>query len=786
MPLSSVWDTLSAMPRIRSKVLFLLALVLVASCSRTPALFSEQNARAHVQMLAGTIGSRPPGTEAHARARAYVIDQLRLFGYEVRLQETDARRPELGRTARVSNIIGVLPGTRREAIGLLSHYDSRADTPGAGDNAFGVAVSLEAARVIAAQANRQWTTYVLVSDAEEEGLMGAAALMSDAAVRDHLATYINVESTGASGPSMLFETGPANPWLIRPWARRAANPRGGSFALEIYKRLPNDTDFSILKRHEIPGLNFAIVGDSYVYHTARDTADRLSAKALRETGENVVAIVTALQSSDITTRMPGDATYFDVGGTAAVTYGVIGFWITTVLALALGGLAWVRVTRFLVVEEGAGRWILGLFWMLLAIAVTFAAMVGAVWALRAAREVYHPWYARPDRLFLMISAVGAASAWMMARAGRWIPSRAHGLRHPAVAWTYTLPVWILLSLAITWLAPAAAYLWTLPLLAAGIALLVAPTRSDAAVRAASVVVLAASATLWMRDTIDLLRFLVALLGRMPFVTPVYAYPALIAAAGLMIVPPFFAAVASATPLLRPALATGVTLAAVAVTSIAAWMAPAYTHEQPLRRYARVIQEPGATRALWQVGSLEPGLDLGEGAPGGWTTTSPEVTSVPWGRIPQPFVFSALTDPLGPAPVTIGGYSAVPTEGANGTSLRVSVLPKEPSASISFVLPTGIVPARSNLPGVLRSGRWTATFVAPPPEGIAWEATFAGTTPQQLTALRVAVTTSGAPGGTGWQRLPSWMPQDHMVWTAWSTWVLDPSVPPPLEPVPPLR
>ena len=143
--------------------------------------------------------------------------------------------------------------------------------------------------------------------------------------------------------------------------------------------------------------------------------------------------------------------------------------------------------------------------------------------------------------------------------------------------------------------------------------------------------------------------------------------------------------------------------------------------------------------------------------------------MPWGRIAQPFVFSALTDPLGPAPVSIGAYAATPTEGANGTSLRVSVLPKEPSASISFVLPAGIVPARSNIPGVLRSGRWTATFVAPPPEGIAWEATFAGTTPQQLAALRVAVTASGVPGGTGWQRLPSWMPQDRMVWTAWTTW-----------------
>ncbi|MEX2661208.1 MAG: M28 family peptidase [Vicinamibacterales bacterium] len=763
----------------------LIALFALAGCSRPSALFSEQNARAHVQMLADTIGSRPPGSDAHARARAYVIDQLRLFGYEVRLQETDARRPEIGRTARVANIIGVLPGARREAIGLLSHYDSRADTPGAGDDAFGVAISLEAARVIAATADRQWTTLVLVTDAEEEGLMGAAALMADAAVRDHLGAYINVEASGSSEPTMLFETGPGNPWLVTPWARRAPNPRGGSFALEIYRRLPNDTDFSILKRHEIPGLNFGLVGDSYSYHTARDTADRLSRRALRETGENVVGIVTALQASDITARTQGTATYFDIGGTVGVSYGSTGFWVTTVLGLILGSLAWVRQTRFLVVQEGAGRWILGLLWMLLALVATVAAMVGAVWLLRAGREVYHPWYARPDRLFLMIAAIGTAVAWMMARAGRWIPIRAKGLRHPAVAWTYTLPVWIALSLAMTWFAPPAAYLWTLPLLTAGIVLVLAPPASSAAVRAASVVVLAVAATLWLRDTIDLLRYMVAVFGRLPIITPVYAYPALIALAGLMIAPPFFAAAAAPAPLLRPALATALALTIVAASSIAAWMAPAYTYEQPLRRYARVFQEPGAARSVWQVGSLEPGLDLGEGAPGGWTTATPEVTSIPWGRIAQPFVFSTSAEPLGAPPAAVTSYSAEPLEGG-GTTLRIAVVAKEPSLSISFVLPPGIVPARSNLPGVIRAGRWTATFVAPPPEGIAWQASFAAVTAPQLKDLRVAVTASGVPGGTGWQRLPAWLPQERMVWTVWSTWALDPSVPPPIEPVPPLR
>src|SRR6185312_8990674 len=113
----------------------LLALVLACpGCARNAPHFSLENARSHVQMLAGTIGSRPIGTPENQRARQYVVDQLRLFGYDVRVQETDARRPDFGFTARVSNIIAVKPGAEKNAIALLSHYDSNPAAPGAADD----------------------------------------------------------------------------------------------------------------------------------------------------------------------------------------------------------------------------------------------------------------------------------------------------------------------------------------------------------------------------------------------------------------------------------------------------------------------------------------------------------------------------------------------------------------------------------------------------------------------------------------------------------------------------
>ena len=754
-------------------------------CTRPAGVFSQQNAGAHVAMLAGTIGSRPVGSEANRRARGYIVDQLKVYGYEVRVQEADARRARLGLTAHVANIIGVLPGRRAEAVGLVSHYDSVAESPGAADDGFGVAVTLEAARVLAARPDRTWTIMVLVTDGEEAGLMGAAALVTDRAVTDRLRTYINVESSGSSGPALLFETGPGNAWLVGPWARHAPHPRGGSFGLEIYRRLPNDTDFSILKRQEIPGLNFAVVGDSYAYHTARDTPERLSSRTVRDTGENVVAIATALDAMDITQRSAPDTNYFDIGGVTAVSYNGTTAWIIAVAALLLGAIAWVKVTAASVRMGGALRWALTSLWSAIGVAITVAGMVGATWALRSAREVYHPWYAHPDRLLCLLLAVGAAIGWTMSRAGTWLPARAHGVRHPAFTWSLTLPLWIALSIAGLWLAPAAGYLWTVPLLAAGLLLGIVPPANMAALRAASVVILAVAATLWLRDTVEVSRFIAAVFGRLTILTPIYVYASLVTLAGVMIAPPFIAAATSPQPVLRPSLVTALCLLAVVVTGVLAYRAPGYTAEQPLRRHVRALQEAGATEAIWEVGSLEPGLDLAAGAPGGWTRqTTAMRASVPWGRLTHPFVFRATGPSLGPAPIDIAGFTIEPVEA--GVELTVTVVPKRPGLAVSFVLPGTLVPARSSLPGVV-IGRWIATFIAPPAEGIVWRASFPAAAAGQLRGVRITASDEGFPGGGGWQRLPAWLPQDRTVWNGTATWAVPASaIRPAVEPATPLR
>jgi hypothetical protein len=236
---------------------------------------------------------------------------------------------------------------------------------------------------------------------------------------------------------------------------------------------------------------------------------------------------------------------------------------------------------------------------------------------------------------------------------------------------------------------------------------------------------------------------------------------------------------------RPWIAAAVLSVAVTVAAVAAYVAPAYTEDAPLRREVRALQEHGSDTAVWEVGSLEPGLDLRPEAPGGWTPAPTALAaSVPWEPIARPFVFRTEGPSLGPAPVSVAAFDLTPTP--EGLHLRLAVVPREPGLMVRFVLPSDVVPVHSNLPGRMRFGRWTATFVAVPDEGVAWEARVDGVTAETLRETRLAVTSFRFPGGEGWQQLPGWLPQTHSVWTGTATWLVPATSGPDIAPVPPLR
>jgi hypothetical protein len=269
---------------------------------------------------------------------------------------------------------------------------------------------------------------------------------------------------------------------------------------------------------------------------------------------------------------------------------------------------------------------------------------------------------------------------------------------------------------------------------------------------------------------------------MPVVTPVFIYAAVLSAAAIMVAPPFIAVIVRSRPLVRPSVATALFMFAVAGAGGYAYLAPAYTDAQPLRREARAIQD-GDGPAIWDVGSVEPGLDLEASAPPGWARVDTDPPApIPIRRLPHPFVFRATGPSLGPAPFAVTTLTVDPVQA--GTELGVTVQPREPGLEITFVLPQGLEPARASLPGVVRRGRWMATYIAPPAEGVALRATFGQIDATRLRDLRIVATAMGPGDRSGWQP-PGWLPQARMAWAAAASWIVAPFALP-VASQPPLR
>jgi len=144
-----------------------IALVLVASSgsvwssNRPAGPWNEGAVRAEltalVRMLAVTIGPRSYKDPANLNAAADFISQrLESFGYEVTAQ------PYRVRELAVRNILAERRGTEQpdRVIVVGAHYDSVAGSPGADDNASGVAVLVELARLHAETRFRKTVRFV--------------------------------------------------------------------------------------------------------------------------------------------------------------------------------------------------------------------------------------------------------------------------------------------------------------------------------------------------------------------------------------------------------------------------------------------------------------------------------------------------------------------------------------------------------------------------------------------------------------------------------------------------
>ncbi len=154
--------------------------------------------KVHVEKLAGEIGERHlERPEALSKAQKYIERQMTAFGFEVKALPVPS-----GQQVAYNLEATLLGEDEPEHIVVIgAHYDTAVGSPGANDNATGVAVVLEMARAMAGRRLTRTVRFVFFANEEpphfKQESMGSLVYAQEARQRgDVITAMFSIESVG--------------------------------------------------------------------------------------------------------------------------------------------------------------------------------------------------------------------------------------------------------------------------------------------------------------------------------------------------------------------------------------------------------------------------------------------------------------------------------------------------------------------------------------------------------------------------------------------------------------
>jgi len=207
-------------------------------------------------------------------------------------------------SANAYNVLGFIqgsdPAASRKAVIIGAHYDHWGKDVdggifrGANDDASGVAVMMEIARVFSAVVKPRWSVLFAAWSGEEEGLFGSHAYVDDPffPLEDTIA-YLNLDMVG-SGQQLLCQVSESHREL-RAVVTESAEQLRISVNLQGFSGSSDQVPF---EERKVQNLMFIYWPDE-VYHTPSDTADHVSRRNLLETARLTALITLKLAEATV-------------------------------------------------------------------------------------------------------------------------------------------------------------------------------------------------------------------------------------------------------------------------------------------------------------------------------------------------------------------------------------------------------------------------------------------------------------------------------------------------------
>lgn len=432
--------------------------------------FSAARAMKHLSVIARA--PHPINSAEHDVVRDYIVRTLRETGLAPQVQRITSVDPSFEIEGALENIACRLQGSsQKKAILLVAHYDSVAAGPGASDDGVAVAALLEAARALKSLPQLKRDIIFLFTDGEETHLLGARAFVSEHPWAKDVGIVLNFEARGIRGPSIMFETSDQNGWLISHFGQAASHPVGNSLSYEIYKRMPNNTDFTVFRHAGYSGLNFAFIDGLAYYHSEFDSIQNVEPGSLQHHGDYMLELARGFGDTTRDDVKAANMIYFDVLGTVLVRYSssvgaaFLGLAVILIFAILYRGL---RNRRLQV-----GGCLLGLLAMVSGVVITVLGSWASYQLAFAThwRNIHVGLRNHPGLYTLAFCAFGLTCAMTLyAGLSRKISSL-HLLVGSCIGW-------LALTIAMSWYFPGGTYLLLWPLLFSLLGALLAIAREQ--------------------------------------------------------------------------------------------------------------------------------------------------------------------------------------------------------------------------------------------------------------------------------------------------------------------
>lgn len=245
--------------------------------------------------------------EEHENVKNYLIEELKNLGVDSSIYSYDDVYVERSKTKEdLENIYAEIKGKSDSYIMLVTHYDTsrakryaeRDGSTGAADAGYGLSTILETIKTIK-ENNIELNNgiKILITDGEEYGLLGAKEAVKEKEIFENVNYLINLEARGTKGPAVMFETSINNSKVIDLYDS-SYKPFSYSITPEIYRLLPNGTDFTEFLAKDITGINISVLDGMENYHTPNDSVNSVNKSSLQHYGDQVYPIVKEFVSNE--------------------------------------------------------------------------------------------------------------------------------------------------------------------------------------------------------------------------------------------------------------------------------------------------------------------------------------------------------------------------------------------------------------------------------------------------------------------------------------------------------